>query len=253
MYHMLGIVAVVLGIVFIWAVGSHDYKLGAYFAEIYAAVILFFMFGLIMLSKKYLQKTGGRKDGEAQPGELCKELYLISERHDDEISYRVENAEKAAEYEAVGKIINGRVYSLKLCAHGSEAMADILVAREHGAKQYVVCEGEQVLGTIKVRKEGSFFTGVDDTVRYSTGFAAGDISEEDEAVEGIMTLVTLGMISRGAKANTLVIKGSGGEVLGKYFFPLRNLELITNGNGGIDRRIAVVLAIMTDVRLQLAE
>jgi len=261
-YHILGFIAVILCIVFIWTVGNYDTKLGLYFSEISAAVIFFFMTGLIMLAKRLIRKAKERENETAQAGSddeeevkdnFGKELYLISKREGDTIGYRVENEEKEAVFDAVGKLIQGRVDSIELCAQESDAGADILVTREQNAKEYSVREGERVLGTIKVRKEGLVFAGADDTVCYLASFADEHISEEDEAVEGIMTLVTLGMISRGAKANKLLIKGPGDKVLGKYFFPLRNLDLTDDRNNLVDRRIAVVLAVMADAKLQLTE
>lgn len=257
MYHILGFIAVILGIVFIWVVGSYDYKLGVYFAQVYAVVFLCFMTGLIMLAKRFHRKQNERESEKEEAGryeekkaDFGRELFLFSNSEGDTISYRVENEEREVVFEAVGKLAKGRVDSLKLFAPKSDAGADIFIIREQGAKEYKVREGEQVIGSITMRKAGLSFAGADDRVDYAASFADENISEEEEAVAGIMTLVTLQTFSQ-AKANILLIRGSDDKVLGKYFFPLRNLDLVDDGGNLASRRIAVVLAIMADVKLQL--
>lgn len=262
MYHILGFCAVILAIMFIWTVGNYDAKLGWYFAEIHAAVILFFMIGLFMLAKRFVRKPNehenesgqaGSNGEEAAKGNFGKELFLISKREGDTISYLIANEEKEAVFDVVVKLFKGRVDSIELFAQKSVAGADILITREQNAKEYTVREGKQVLGTIKARKEGLFFAGADDTVCYSTCFAAEHISEEEAAVEGIMTLVTLTPHSERAQANILLIKDTGGEVLGKYYYPLRNLEMVKDIYSAIEMLIVLALAIMADAKLQLAK
>lgn len=260
MYHILGFIAVILGFVFIWTVGTYDYKLGIYFGEIYTVVILFFMTGLIVIAKRLRQKANERKGKTAKArsedkgakDNFGKELYLISKREGDTISYRVENEERVAVFDAIAKLTKGRVDSIKLCAQEPDAGADILVTRVQGAKEYTVWEGERILGAISVRKDGLYFVGAADKVCYSASFAVPSIPEEEEAVEGIMTLVTFRTFSY-AKKDIVSIKGPDDEVVGKYFFALRNLSLTEDRNNFADRRVAVVLAIMADVKLQLTE
>lgn len=262
MYYILGFVAFVLGVVFIWTVGNNDYGSGYYFFEIRVAVVFVIMAGLFALAKKLSWKAN-RREKSVQAGFIDKDeglgvndgkdLYLISKRDGEEFHYRVEDGEKEAFYYAVGELNQGRVDSIELSGRDEDAGAAVLVARSQSAKDYTVREGEQVLGTIKVRKGELRFAGADGTSIYSTSFADEYVPEDEAAVEGILRLIALRPVSHGPKANTVLIKDAGDEVVGKYFFPLRNLELTGGGNSAGDRRIEMILTIMTDIRLQVAE
>ncbi len=262
-YHLLGFVAFVLGAVFILTVGSNDYGLGYYFFELRVAVIFFFMAGLFALAKWFGRKLKEREKGSAQLGandeekevkdNSRKDLYLISEWEGEEIRYKVENGDKEAVYHAVGRLSQGKVESIEFRGLEAGSGATVLVIRSQSIKGYTVLEGEQVLGTIKVRKGDVRFLGADDTVRYSMSFAEEDIPEDEQAAMGILALGALYPIDHGPKANIVLIKDCSDAVMGKYYFPLRNLELTGDRNNSTDRRIAVILVVMADIRLQVAK
>ncbi|HWP69080.1 MAG TPA: hypothetical protein VN437_07220, partial [Rectinemataceae bacterium] len=180
------------------------------------------------------------------------DLYLISHRGDDTISYRIEN-EKETILELVGNITLGRLDSIELF-HGAPVPGEAFqVIRKNGVKEYTVREGETVVGTIKERKEGLDYRDADGRLIYTADFSTGSVCEEEESVADIVAVVTLTPRLGRAKKDILLIKGPEGEIAGKYYYALRNLELALDGSRAADRHIAAVLAIMADTKLQLAK
>ena len=266
MYYIIGWIALILAFILQLLVGSYYSRIGEFLGSfmVFPIIVFLLMITLIIIYhalvskpnksiKEELIKEKAEKQTAPEMLSSDTDLYLSSNISNDIVNYWIKNQENVVVSEAKC-ILNGGVIDLiQLYLQKVDEALNQVVIKELNSDNYLVKEGELILGSIKVKQDSLYFYDTNNTAIYSCILDEVDKDEMDQAINSILNIASFFSVSTAnEKTEIFFMKDREEELIGKYFFALHNLDLNTGSKNNIDKRIPLIFAIIIDIQIQLA-
>ncbi len=257
MYHIIGCIALFLAFGLVLIIGSYDSKIGGSLGTLMVFPIIVFLL-MIMLIVIYHKLNGQsnkpilgeliEKETEGNEASLNNDTdwYLFSDRRENVVNYWIKNPENVVVFQAECKLDNGIIELIQLYSQKADD-APALCTIKINSDNYMVKDGQLVLGSLKVNKDSLYFYDANNMAIYSSIFDEFYESELNQAMDNIMCIASLSPVDN-KKSKILFIKDRTEKLIGKYFSALHNLDLDLGKRDNIDIRIPLIFSILVDIQ-----
>lgn len=258
MYHIIiALVSLVLTTIFVFILYEKNYRMG----EVLGMYMIFPMttFGIIIALEfgYFIWKRKVLQDNSTMPTDQNNGLKLINTfndlyffRHnsnDDFIDFRIESCDKKVFMHAKCQLSQQKIYTIDL--YSEIYKQKIIKVISQSDSSYLIINNQMKIGFLREVNGKLCFEDLDNERIYLATLTV--IDSEEKEMDLVMSLVTLEASASYVKQKYLLIKQANDETVGKYFYNLHNLYMDTEENCELDKNIAIIFSIISEVNFKL--
>ena len=264
----IGVLFIVISIILAYLsasiVGTYSHNAGEFLdrQRIHPILTLFFMGVFAVIYKAFSWLLGKKKEEvvaeieksqEKNGGSLNSDndLYLIKNSHtDDLIEYQIENKGKVPFWQGKCILTHGSVQSIELFSSSNinEVVLKVSI-QANDSSELLVKNGEVAIGSLKLTNSGLVFCNSDNKPVYSAILEGIPVEKYEKVADFILRLDSLDVSAYPQKKAFFRINDQNDEMLGKYYYSLKNMDLTLDENSKFDRRIAAVFLMLLDAKI----